>query len=201
MTDHDVPDRQWTQHDDVREWNRTVRTPATYRSEGPRRLAVGQGTCVVEYELSPLPEGIAISYSVTFTCHSYSSWPWKRYPSRDEALQNMLRDCSRYCRRELARTGDTASEARRTAATLMLERLNPATLFGFEEPEPLPREEWYSEMIAFEIRTEVHIWNCRLLDVVRGGDYRPISRSGSIFDIRGPRSGRTQAAGCERPAA
>jgi hypothetical protein len=95
----------------------------------------------------------------------------------------MLSDCTSHCRRQLARPDDDGSQGRNAAARQMLELLNPSSLFGFQEPEPLPREEWYPEMIADEIGNMAKTWKSTLLNVVRGGDYRPISRSGSFFDL------------------
>jgi hypothetical protein len=65
----------------------------------------------------------------------------------------------------------------------MLVRLDLQNLFGFEEPEPAPREEWHPERNADRISSMQMEQGRELLDVVRGMDGKPISKSGSFFDI------------------
>ena len=64
----------------------------------------------------------------------------------------------------------------------MLARLDSGTLFGFEEPEPLPRSAWYDDMIAGEVDSMVLWQGFDLIDVVRWMKNAP-GKSGSFFDI------------------
>lgn len=138
---------------------------ADYRSEGPRRLKVG--SCSLEYWIAPLADGryaMRADYTAPLQGGCYG---WRVFESREEALAGVLTEASRYF----------------ADSPKMLERLQPTSLFGFEEPEPAPFAEWYPEMIADRLDTMRLYQSWDLLDVVRGGDYRSISKCGSFFDI------------------
>jgi hypothetical protein len=154
------------------------RDPPYYRSEGPRVIEFGP--CRLEYEIAPLPNGTFIARCSCATGHSGSSHGWHRFETREEVLKDVLASARRHF--DISHTGSSATSADVSSCPKMLERLNAVSLFGFLEPEPLPRSEWWDAMIADRIHTMKLYRGWDLIDVVRGMTDAP-SKSGSFFDI------------------
>ncbi len=162
-------------HREFETWVREVRIPATYNSEGLRRIECG--SCSMEYGLAPLRDGRFGGRCDCRTGSDTGGHGWKAYPSREEALADILT----YAHRTFDRSG-SASKSEMASSTQMLARLERGTLFGFEEPEPLPRSAWYDDMIAGEVDSMVLWQGFDLIDVVRWMKNAP-GKSGSFFDI------------------
>jgi hypothetical protein len=174
-----IPAELKQRHDDFDEWVRTVRNPATYNSEGPRVIKIG--SCRFEYQLAPLPDGRYAARSDRQTDNSGGGSPWKAFPSRAEALEHVLTEARKSY--DMSNSGGCVTNTDLVSGPKMLERLSNNSLFGFEEPDPLPREEWYPAMITWQIGSMMRSQNFDIVDIVRGGNYKPISKSGSFFDI------------------
>lgn len=165
------------------EWAREVRDPATYRSEGARQIAIGgRSGCSLEYHVAPLDSGYALKYQLGYSGGGFSV-PWIAYASRSAAIDHLVESCTAYSRRML----DSRNAVTRSAFASLLGILEPGTLFGFQEPEPAPKSRWYDRMLKDQVGRMTMEQNWRILDVIRGGDFRPTSQSGSFFDIPVPR--------------
>lgn len=172
------------QHD---AWIRTVHDVAKYRSEGPRRIvAGGNNGCILEYEVAPLDQGYALKYGLEFPGYAGTYIGWTLYPTREAAIDELIAACSSRCRSELSPLPSACSGHHKAAAAAMLELLQPQSLFSFQEPEPAPRDEWLGDVIAWELHMMTLRQNWKLIDVVRGGDFRPMSKCGSFFEIPVP---------------
>lgn len=180
MTTKALPPKLQNRHN---EWVRTVRDRATYRSEGPRIIKIG--SCRFEYELAPLPNGQYAVHASSGTWHSGRSSAWQAFPTREEALQYAL-DSARQTF-DSNRFDSCATKTDLASCPKMLARLSGNSLFGFEEPDPLPREEWYQEMILDQVASAAHWIGVDIINIFRSGNYKPISKSGSFFDIPVPR--------------
>jgi hypothetical protein len=123
-------------HAEREDWNRTVRTPAMYRSEGPRVIQFG--TCRAEYEISPLPDGRWAMTSDFRTSTGGSHCGWSVYGTRHEAVAGFVEAALGWFSPESQAA--FLAKAERSALPRLIERLSRANLFGFEEPEPAPRE-------------------------------------------------------------
>lgn len=168
--------------DDFDVWVREVREPATYASEGPRRIvAGGKRGAECEYEIAPLPDGRwALRYDFSFPGYSGGSCPWESYQTREECVVAFR---SYVLRRLDEEHGSCLTQANRAAIPVLRKIIDPGDLFGFQEPEPVAREVWYPDMIEDKIGSLALDMNHEILDVVRSGNYKPISKSGSFFDI------------------
>ena len=165
-------------HREFDTWVREVRIPATYNSEGLRRIECG--SCSMEYGLAPLRDGRFGGRCDCRTGNGSGSHGWKAYPSREEALADILTRAHRaFDKNKMARS---VSKGEMASIIQMLARLESGTLFGFEEPEPLPRSAWYDDMIAGEVDSMVLWQGFDLIDVVRWMKNAP-GNSGSFFDI------------------
>jgi hypothetical protein len=157
-------------------------------SEGPRRIvAGGPRGAVLEYEIARLPDGrYAMRYDYSFPGHSGGGSCWTEYRTREECLAAF-----RAFALDLCAAGRGRSETHRRAACVLRDVLDPGDLFGFQEPDPVPRPEWLPERTAFAVDQMALQQSWALLDVVRGGDYRPISpaKDGSFFAIPLPWDG------------
>lgn len=164
-----------------------IRDRAPYRSEGPRRIiAGGPGGCVLEYEVAPIDHRYALKYSLDFPGYAGTYSGWMAFRSRSDAIDHLLTVCCRDCQRELDIRHSAASQRNRAGAAEMLDILQPQSLFGFQEPPAPPRSAWYEDMLAERLHFLTLRQNWRLLDVVRSGDYKPMSPTGSFFDIPVP---------------
>ncbi|HYH68664.1 MAG TPA: hypothetical protein VD866_28485 [Urbifossiella sp.] len=106
------------------------------------------------------------------------------YESRQAAVEAFVQEAlSRF---DPVPVASFMTKADHEAFPKMIARLSAVTLFGFEEPEPVPFGEWFPEMIAFEIRWLAIRRSWALLGVVRGMDVGELSKTGSIFDITTP---------------
>ena len=158
-------------------WARDVRDYAKYHSEGPRRITFGP--CRFEYEISPLADGRFAARSDRMTGHSGGCSPWTAFPTREAALESVLEEARQTYRMS---SGGCITNADKINGPKMLTRLDAGTLFGFEEPDPLSRDEWYPEMIADQIGSMTMYVGWDILDVVRDMTNAPC-KSGSFFDI------------------
>ena len=164
-----------------------VRDRAPYQSEGPRRiLAGGPAGCVLEYEVATIDHRYALKYGLEFPGYAGTFTCWTAFPSRAAAIEHLVTECCRVCQRELDIRHSAASQRNRAGAAAMLDILQPQSLFGFQEPPAPPRSAWYDDMLADRLHFLTLRQNWRLLDVVRGGDYKPMSPTGSFFDIPVP---------------
>lgn len=134
------------QHD---AWVRTVHDVAKYRSEGPRRIVTGgKNGCILEYEVAPLDQGYALKYGLEFPGYAGTYIGWTHYPTREAAIDELIAACSSRCHAELSPLPSACSGHHKAAAAAMLELLQPQSLFGYQEPEPAPRDEWLGDVIA-----------------------------------------------------
>ena len=176
-------------HREFDTWVREVRIPATYNSEGPRRIE--SGSCSMEYAVAPLRDGRFGGRCDCRTGNETGSHGWKAYPSREEALADILTYAHRAFDRN--KLQGSVSKGEKASSFQMLARLESGTLFGFEEPHPLPRSEWYDDMIAAEVDSMVLWQGFELIDVVRWMKNAP-GKSGSFFDIPLPAGAKEE--GC-----
>jgi len=106
------------------------------------------------------------------------------YESRQAALDAII--AAALSRFDPVREASHMTKADEASFPRMIERLTSATLFGFEEPEPEPFQEWFPEMIAFEVNWIATCESFRLMDVVRSMDVGKLSKTGSFFEIPTP---------------
>jgi hypothetical protein len=165
--------------------------PAYYASEGPRVINIG--SCKLEYEIAPLSDGRVTARCSCSTSESGCSYGWRVFESREVALANITATG----RHTFDRT-EFATNSDRQCCPQMIARLD-STLFGFEEPEPLPLSEWFDDMIADRLSTLILYQGWDLLDVVRGMDCTPMSKSGSFFDIPLPEGMKDGRYGASAP--
>jgi len=158
--------------------HKDFRDPPHYRSEGPRVIEFGPYR--LEYEIAPLPNRKVLARCSCTTGHSGSSYGWHHFESRKDVLDDVLSAARRHF--DLPKFDSSATSADCENCPKMLNRLNADTLFGFLEPEPLPRSKWWDEMIGDRIHSMRLYRGWELLDVVRGMKNAP-SKSGSFFDI------------------
>lgn len=162
------------EYEATREWFK-------FHNEGPRNIDVGP--LHVDYRVGQLPDGrYMIEWQHT---HGWGGGNASAiHDTRPKALRAMLHDCVRYFDPDSRRAGEW-SKADRAAAPRMRARLMPSDLFGFEEPEPVPFHVWIQEELEFEVGNMATVRGWELIDVVRGGDYRPVSKAkdGSFWEI------------------
>jgi len=160
-------------------------------SEGPRRIRTGPSSAYFEYEIARLPDGRhAMRYDYSFPGNSGGFSGWDEHDTREDCVAELRALVMKVCRPD-----GHMSQGNRRAAEIIRRRIDPGDLFGFQEPDPLPRQEWLPGRVAFEVEQKAVRQGYDLLNVVRGGDYRPISpaKDGSFFAIPTPWSRKNPA--------
>jgi len=157
------------------------------RTESPRRIvAAGPRGAECEYEIASLPDGrYAMRYDFRFPGFAGSSSGWHGYDSREQCVAIFRSIVLSHCGEN---QGGCMTKANKAAVPILKSIFDPNDLFGFQEPEPLPRAEWLPERAVDTVNSMTFHQNFDLLDVVRGGNYRPISpaKDGNFFEIPVP---------------
>jgi len=118
---------------EFQEWVRTVRDPASRTDEGSRTIAVLQRAAWAGYRIAPLPNGAwAIQIDCVYRCGDCRGLgtPWKKFATREEALDHFLTVARRHFSGKL---DGEISQLQQQAQQEMLHQLRGG-LFGFLEP-------------------------------------------------------------------
>jgi hypothetical protein len=131
--------RRVTEAFDFDRWVAEVRGPAEQSSEGERVLRDGKGLAEARYELSPLPDGRwAIHFSLQHRAGDFAgvAHPWRTFPTREACLAHFREEAMRFFAGPQRRVQGTLQSARAE----VLHQLRGEGLFGFIEPNPVPRD-------------------------------------------------------------
>jgi hypothetical protein len=119
-------------------WVDEVRGPAERSNEGERVLLDGQGLAEARYEVSLLPDGRwAVRFSLQHRAGDFAgvAHPWQAIPTREACLAHFRAEAMRF----FASPQQRGHAALRKARAAVLRQLRGEGLFGFTEPNPVPR--------------------------------------------------------------